>query len=218
MNNAFLPTGPNDRDIIGDISTALATTGYIVLPSVFPDDMLNSVFLHFKSLDDERFHRAGIGREQDHQINQFVRTDEIFWLDKSIPAVNQFFEWIEELRLGLNRRLFLGLFDYECHYAYYPKGAFYKKHLDAFKWETSRMVTTVLYLNPSWTPEDGGELLIYNKDNELIERVTPNFGKMVVFLSEDFPHEVLPVNKPRYSIAGWYRVNNSTTTVLDPAR
>ncbi|PLY16785.1 MAG: proline hydroxylase [Sedimenticola sp.] len=217
MLNANLPSGPYGGDTIDEIATALETSGYLVLPSVFSEDVLQSIFIHFKSLDEERFRTAGIGREDVYHVNQFVRTDEIFWLDRTIPAVNAYFDWIEELRLGLNRRLFLGLFDYECHYAYYPTGAFYKKHLDAFKGEASRVVTTVLYLNPNWLPQDSGELLLYNMEGDLpIERIEPQFGKMVIFLSEDFPHEVLPVNKPRYSIAGWYRVNTSSTLAVDP--
>lgn len=34
-------------------------------------------------------------------------------------------------------------------------------------------------------------------------------GTLVVFLSEEFEHEVLPAKRDRYSIAGWFRVNPS---------
>src|SRR5690606_40843214 len=52
------------------------------------------------------------------------------------------------LRLYVNRHLFLGLYEYECMFAHYPAGAFYKKHLDAFKSGINRRLSTVLYLNP----------------------------------------------------------------------
>jgi SM-20-related protein len=99
-------------------------------------------------------------------------------------------------------------------------GAFYKKHLDAFRGEANRVLSVLVYLNPGWLPEDGGELLIYSdtQANEVITRVTPAFGTVVVFLSEEFPHEVLLAKRPRYSIAGWYRVNNSTADKVDPPR
>ena len=72
-------------------------------------------------------------------------------------------------------------------------GAFYKKHLDAFKGTNSRILSTVLYLNPGWLAGDGGELVLYHPvSDEVLEVVTPDFGKMVIFLSEEFPHEVLP--------------------------
>ena len=35
--------------------------------------------------------------------------------------------------------------------------------------------------------------------NDHLETILPEYGKIVIFLSKVFPHEVLPVNKPRYS-------------------
>ena len=32
-------------------------------------------------------------------------------------------------------------------------------------------------------------------------------NKLIVFLSDIFPHEVLPSNKKRYAIAGWFRID-----------
>jgi len=122
---------------------------------------------------------------------------------------------MEGLRLGLNRRLFMGLFDYESHFAHYPIGAFYKKHRDAFAGQSgnrqpNRVLSTVLYLNSAWQPHEGGELLIYAEDGEaIIETVVPVYGRLVIFLSEKFPHEVLPATRERKSIAGWFRVNES---------
>ena len=46
--------------------------------------------------------------------------------------------------------------------------------------------------------------------------VTPSFGTIVVFLSEEFPHEVLPAKRDRYSIAGWFRLNSSIANNIDP--
>ena len=211
--------GPDDDDPFARIADALRTTGYIVLPAPLPPVLLGGLLRHFRSLDRSRFQTAGIGREDDHQLNQFVRTDEIFWLERSNPAVSTYLDWMESLRLGLNRRLFLGLFDYECHYARYDRGTYYKKHLDAFKGSTNRIVSTVLYLTPNWQPKDGGELQIYAPDSDtVIEKVAPRFGQMVIFLSEEFPHEVLTSHRPRYSVTGWFRVNNSLGETIDPAR
>jgi len=39
----------------------------------------------------------------------------------------------------------------------------------------------------------------------------------VVFESERFPHEVLAAESERYSIAGWFRMNNSMVGTVDPA-
>ena len=205
------------------IATALADSGYCIIENIFPEALLHSLLQHFRSLDEAAFSSAGIGKDQDYQLNRAIRSDRICWLEEKSEAGNSitrpYFEWAEQLRLGLNRRLFLGLFDYECHYAYYPEGACYRRHLDAFRGDNSRRVSSIVYLNPHWQPGDGGELLLYSPDNNrLLETITPTFGKLVLFLSEDFPHEVLPVTRPRYSLTGWFRINQSDSSSLNPPR
>jgi len=218
LNTLTSPIGPHDGDPYAQVITALRDRGYIILNSVFPTELLQSLFLDIKQTDSEQFHAAGIGREQEHQLNRFVRRDRIHWLnEQDHAAASEYFRWMELLRTRLNRELFLGLFDYECHYAHYPRGAFYKKHLDAFQGNTNRRLTTILYLNPSWQQQDGGELVMYAMDGEsILETVQPLFGKLVIFLSEEFPHEVLPARASRYSLTGWFRINSSTSLNLDP--
>jgi SM-20-related protein len=115
---------------------------------------------------------------------------------------------MEVLRKGLNEQLFLGLFDYECHYARYETGGFYRTHLDAFSGKRNRVLSTTYYLNPDWTSDDQGELVLYAPDaKEKLATVTPTFNKMVLFMSERFPHEVLPTRALRHSVAGWFRIN-----------
>ncbi len=210
-----LPTisGPGG-DLFEVIAAALESRGYIILPGVLSADLIDSLFGYFKRLGERDFKKAGIGRDLDHRINRFVRTDRIVWLENDAVATQPYLDWMESLRLALNERLFLGLFDYECHYAHYPRGAFYKKHLDAFKGGVNRIISTVLYLNPNWMPADGGELLLYSPDDgRLLERVEPRYGRLVLFLSDRFPHEVLTVNKPRHSISGWFRVNSRNRVI-----
>ena len=117
---------------------------------------------------------------------------------------------MDALRSDLNSRWFLGLFDYECHYARYAPGAFYSKHLDAFAGNKNRVLSTVLYLNAAWEAGQGGELQLYSLNGAtVLERVAPLHNRLVVFLSERFPHEVLPASRERHSIAGWFRVRKS---------
>lgn len=69
------------------------------------------------------------------------------------------------------------------------------------------MVTTVYYLNDEWGEDDGGELIVYDKNNNFLQKVIPEANTLVVFMSENFPHEVLAAKKRRYSIAGWFRID-----------
>ncbi len=217
MNTSLLPRGPVDGDIFAHIAESLYTTGYCILSDVFPVAYLQGLFIDIKNTDSRQFHYAGIGREQGFQLNQFVRRDRICWLEQDHGRADFYFEWMEKLRLYVNRRLFLGLFDYECHYAHYPEGAFYKKHYDSFQGSSNRRLTTILYLNPDWQPGDGGQLLMYAKDGEtVLETVQPTFGTLVIFLSEEFPHEVVTAKRSRYSLTGWFRINNNSGVTLDP--
>ena len=126
-------------------------------------------------------------------------------------------QWADALRLFLNRRLFLGLDTFESHFAHYAPGAFYRKHRDAFRdagapAATRRVLSVVAYVNAGWGAEDGGELVIYDDAGETpLQRVLPLAGTLVVFLSEDVPHEVCSARRDRYSIAGWYRVRATTS-------
>ena len=218
LASSFGP-GPGDGDTFAPIAAAIERHGYAVMDGVVPPTVLNPLFAHVCGLDDTDLRRAGIGREDDHQLNRFVRGDETCWLERSHPAGDGFLGWMEQLRLGLNRHLFLGLFDFEAHYARYAPGAFYRKHLDAFAGGgTNRVLSTVLYLNPGWGADDGGEMVLYADDGVVIEKVQPLYGRLAIFLSERFPHEVLPTQRTRYSIAGWFRVNASVGGRIDPPR
>jgi SM-20-related protein len=148
-----------------------------------------------------------------------VRRDEICWITGKSEAGSQWLEWTNKLQSYLNRHLFLGLFSFESHFAHYATGAFYKRHKDAFKGEANRVLSVVAYLNPDWQINDGGELALYKDELDTDGlKVIPALGTLAIFLSEEFPHEVFPAKRDRYSIAGWYRVNASTADRIDPPR
>ncbi|HEX5636148.1 MAG TPA: 2OG-Fe(II) oxygenase [Gammaproteobacteria bacterium] len=203
---------------VDQIADALATDGYIIIDHILPDHLLSALQAQALSPTASQYKTAGVGREQNLQQVAAIRKDEISWIDDTNAAGKDYLAWMEYLRCELNRRLFIGIFDYECHYAHYAPGDYYKTHLDAFKGNTNRIVTTVLYLNADWTSDNGGELVMYAPEsNNVLQKILPEFGRLVIFLSDKFPHEVLPANKHRYSIAGWFRVNNSSSTRVDPA-
>lgn len=119
-------------------------------------------------------------------------------------AQQAFLRELELLRLALNETVFLGLFEYEGHLAFYPPGAFYRRHLDRHRGSDSRIVSCVAYLNPTWGPEDGGELRLFLNDDRNID-IAPRGGTLACFLSGAIEHEVLATQVPRYSVTGWLR-------------
>lgn len=153
---------------------------------------------------------AKIGRGRNEQSISSIRNDSIFWLDDSgnSEAQKNYVKEMNQLMAIINKELYLGLKQFEGHFARYEPSGFYKKHLDQFSDNKERIISIITYLN---TPNAGGELRLYSRDNpELIEiDIKPKAGSLVCFLSNQIYHEVLPTTSERLSIAGWFR-----TTIL----
>ncbi|ACO80940.1 2OG-Fe(II) oxygenase family [Azotobacter vinelandii CA] len=148
---------------------------------------------------------AAIGRGGRQLVQEGVRGDYTAWLEPGQCAPGD--AWLalmESLRQTLNRELFLGLEELECHFALYPPGAFYRRHFDRFRDDDSRTVTVVLYLNEAWQPDEGGELRLYLPGGRAHDMM-PQGGSLACFMSASFPHEVLPATRERLSLTGWFR-------------
>lgn len=198
------------------LASELETRGYVVVPDGLPLSVANELLRYVENVDASDFHRAGIGRGADEHTNRFVRRDSIHWLRESRPELAEWRSFTDALRSQLNRQLFLGLFSFESHLARYSPGDFYKKHYDAFRGEANRVVSLVCYLNTDWSPGDGGELQIYT--DTMTVTVPPVYRSLVLFLSEETLHEVMPANRERWSITGWFRLNQSRLERVDPPR
>ena len=148
---------------------------------------------------------AAVGRGAAQEVQEGIRGDHIQWVEpgQSEPC-DRYLGLMDSLREALNRGLFLGLEDFEGHFALYPPGSFYRRHLDRFRDDDRRMVSAVLYLNQAWLPEDGGQLRMYLEQGREYD-VQPTGGCLVVFLSGEVPHEVLPARRDRLSMTGWFR-------------
>lgn len=205
------------EESIDTIADGLNDAGYIIISNALSAELLNPLQNRVLKLSDRNWQQAGIGRSSSFQKNSDIRSDSLYWISTDNPIEAAYLQAMEELRSGLNRRLYMGLFDYESHFATYPKGAYYQKHVDALKGKSNRIVSTILYLNNIWQKKDGGELLLYSEQGDsVIETVKPELGTMVFFLSEKFPHEVLKASRQRYSLTGWFRVNGSESGRVDP--
>ncbi|MBT5186378.1 MAG: 2OG-Fe(II) oxygenase [Kordiimonadaceae bacterium] len=184
----------------------LSTKSYSVQKNAIPEELINLLCERVNSEDGPHYKSAGIGRSVSQHKNQSVRRDKIAWIDDDMLIDQKWNLWTETLRTALNRQLFMGLTPIECHYARYEKGGFYKKHIDAFSGTDNRKISIVIFLNDAWKTADEGELMLYvGPDHDEKILVSPEIGTLVIFLSTEVPHEVLPTNGTRNSIAGWYR-------------
>lgn len=201
------------------IAEDLYSSGYSINSSVLTTDLSEQLLQQIETMRSNEFDLAGVGRDSELTLKRSIRNDKIAWINGTSEAGAEWLGWASRLQHYLNRRLFMGLFSFESHFAHYPPGHFYKRHLDAFKGEANRVLSLVTYLNPDWKPDDGGEMVLYQDDQDLHGiSITPSMGTLVVFLSEEFPHEVLPAKRDRFSIAGWFRVNTSIGNKVDPPR
>jgi SM-20-related protein len=142
-------------------------------------------------------------------LNSTIRGDSIFWLSETSAntSVQAYFSKMHLLRNALNLHLFLNVQELETHLAVYPIGGVYEKHLDQFsqgEGVQARQLSSVLYLNNQWLAADGGALRLHLNAHEYLD-IAPTAGKLVLFLSSQFWHEVLPATRDRISLTGWFR-------------
>lgn len=191
---------------------ALADKGWVVIPHAIHPDIV-------RGLRDEclqvwergLFHEAATGRADGQARRSEIRSDSVLWLDQvqDSVGVKNYLATMDEVMLAVNRGLYLGLVELEAHFAVYPEGAFYKKHLDRFQDDDARTLTTVFYLNEGWPHDAGGQIRLYLDDDcQQFVDVEPEAGTLVLFLSDRFWHEVLPARQQRLSVTGWYRRQN----------
>lgn len=148
---------------------------------------------------------AAVGRGKAQQVQEGIRGDRIQWLETGQSAAcDRYLALMDELRQALNQAFYLGLEDFECHFACYAPGAFYQRHLDRFRDDDRRSVSAVFYLNEDWLPEQGGALRLYLPDGGEHD-VLPQACTLALFMSADMPHEVLAATRERLSLTGWFR-------------
>ena len=189
------------------IVASIAASGYaIVRDFIAPRDVAA-----LRARLDERdaagqLQPAGIGRGAKRVTRADIRGDRIDWLDPNAPHASEIGLWqtLEELRCACNKTLQLGLFDTEAHYAVYPPGSGYARHVDRFRDDDARVLSFILYLNAGWNDDDGGALLLDAGRAQPME-IAPHGGTFIVFLADRFPHEVRPARRLRRSLAGWFR-------------
>jgi SM-20-related protein len=208
-------------DRLDGLIDGLVQHGYAISPGYFPLSLVRALREEAQHRDRQgEFQLAGIGRRQVHQKDTRVRSDRTCWLRGETLAQCQLLEGLESLRVAVNRSLFMGLFELESHFAIYGPGDYYQRHLDAFNGNNGRLLSVVLYLNEGWQSQWDGRLRLWPEPDAqgVASEVEPRAGTLVAFLSEKIPHEVLAATRERYSIAGWFRCNNTTADWLDPPR
>jgi SM-20-related protein len=170
------------------------------------DDLSNGLQENIKNLQaDNLMTYAGVGNETIMDTKQQMRGDKIYWMDKSHDNTfeQQFLKQVESFIERLNSTCYTGINGYEFHYAVYGQGAGYKRHKDQFKNDSNRKYSLINYLNNDWLEADGGQLLVYQKEE--VQKIQPQSQTAVFFKSDEMEHEVVKANRSRMSITGWLK-------------
>lgn len=187
---------------------SLALNHFAFIDNAIESDLYNGLTEYFSGLRAENSLKyAGIGSLSQFEVNRAVRGDKIYWLQRSDTeeSVVRFYCEMELLIERLNREFFLSLSDMEFHFAAYPPGTFYRRHIDQFKGRNNRQLSVILYMNDEWKVGDGGELRVYSDEGH--EDIAPLGNRLMIFKSDAIEHEVLETVKPRYSLTGWLLKN-----------
>lgn len=195
---------PNCWEAVAD---AIAENDYCCINAYLNSQEVEALIADITTLRQaDTFKKAGIGADQNFTVQKEVRGDFINWLSLESAAgpALKFLQGLENIQQQLSRLLFIPLKDFECHYAIYPPGSFYEKHVDQFKNKGQRIISMACYLNPQWQPGHGGELRIYQKDNTFKD-YAPLAGRLILFRSDTVAHAVLNTTLERFSITGWLR-------------
>jgi SM-20-related protein len=154
------------------------------------------------------FRAAAVGAGGRRAVRRAIRGDEISWITPPFARpLARLADDLEELRLALNGELTLGLFHLEFHFARYVAGRAYARHSDQLADSEARVLSWALYLNDDWRAEEGGALRLYTqaRAHAPFLEFPPRGGRLMVFLTERFEHEVLAATRERLSITGWFR-------------
>lgn len=194
------------RPALDQLLDDLAEQGWAIVANALPVDLTLELAQECRARANQgALQPAGVGRGSAHGVQEGMRGDHIQWLEPGqCAAGDRYLTMLDDLRGQLNQALYLGLEDYEGHFALYPPGTFYQKHLDRFRDDDRRAVSAVFYLNSDWLPEQGGALRLYLAAGRELD-VLPEAGTLVLFLSADLAHAVLPATRERLSLTGWLR-------------
>jgi SM-20-related protein len=188
------------------VGRTLEERGWCVLENVLDAPTIRLLRLDLLAhRDGGALRPAAVGRAGGLTVDAAIRGDHTIWLSDALGApARNLLRHFDAMRIALNRTTIMGLSEFEAHYAWYPPGAAYQRHLDKHRDSDARMLSSVLYLNDDWPDSAGGALRLYAGSDDSID-IAPLGGRLVLFLSAQIEHEVLPATRDRFSVAGWFR-------------
>lgn len=210
IGSEHIPAMTQTQQADDHLIDTLAEHGYTVVEDFLHPALVMALASEAQTLQQTgELKPASIGRQHTAQLDTSLRGDAIQWLDEAsaTPTQKTYLERMHSLREQFNRQFYLNLVELETHFAVYPPGGGYTRHLDQFQASGARKISSILYLNHAWQAEHGGQLRLYLDGENLTPYldIEPVGGRLVLFDSSRFYHEVLPATRERISLTGWFR-------------
>eukprot|EP01101_Sappina_pedata_P004052 TRINITY_DN1660_c0_g1_i1.p1 TRINITY_DN1660_c0_g1~~TRINITY_DN1660_c0_g1_i1.p1 ORF type:complete len:350 (-),score=112.68 TRINITY_DN1660_c0_g1_i1:45-1094(-) len=95
------------------------------------------------------------------------------------------------------------------------EGGCFPMHIDTAASVSKRQITALLYLNPGWKEEDGGQIRLYPFPYSHVD-INPIHDRLVLFSSKETLHRVLPSSKLRVCVTMWFTGPHETASLPSP--
>ncbi|GAQ88896.1 N-acetylglucosaminyltransferase family protein [Klebsormidium nitens] len=193
-----------------DAVDTLARSGYALVQGAVTKELVTAARSCADCALEGEMTAAKMGGGAETQwIDQHFRGDRRMWLKPAqvLQPGWESFQALTQMLLRLKQPLQEAGYDVSgpvsFQLACYPGGgAGYVRHRDRSPSSPHRTVTVLYYLNPEWTPNDGGQLRLFLKDGASID--LPPMGGNVVLFESGMEHEVLPAHAKRFAVTAWF--------------
>ncbi|MEW5316282.1 MAG: hypothetical protein WDW38_007662 [Sanguina aurantia] len=131
-----------------------------------------------------------VGAAGAKKVQSSIRGDQLHWLsEQELPhGAAAYWQLLATLRQDMNRYFYLSMRRFEGHFAIYPAGSKYSRHIDQFIGSRHRILSVILYLNDSdWACSDGGALRIFMPGDAATAAAVP--------AEDESPCEALPTQQ-----------------------
>jgi len=151
-----------------------------VYDSVFPDELIVEGYYHFENYKDWSY----LADSPQYQNATLGKT----FTEEFEPIAYKFIEYLDRKEFG------------KCLYNCFSFGDSPRSHIDS---HSKDGLTYLIYLNPYWDVNMGGETVFISDDGEIIQSITPRPGRLIKFQSNILHLARPPVrqaNVNRYSL------------------
>jgi Rps23 Pro-64 3,4-dihydroxylase Tpa1-like proline 4-hydroxylase len=199
------------------VAAHLQEVGFVIIDNAFGEEWCQALRREIKLLYDDNLlylnktYYEGRREEGKFKFSYAISKPNIYELDlidpsirRKTPYFQKFYEdsFLRDHLTGLIPQVSLDCTDIKVQLNT-GKGGCFPMHFDTSEEVSTRQITGTLYLNPHWTPQDGGHLRVYPFPYKHVD-IEPIMDRLVLFSGHQTLHRVLPSTAERYCVTLWF--------------